>query len=135
MLRSPWNIAHISLHVGRPNRCYIETRVRFPNWNMSGGSQSYYVHIYLQFSATAKIAGRTVFVRLEYNIHQSTVTCQNGTKHFYIKRIIYVYLDVIRLDEFTMLRIFVLFLSTFERVHLLSRKSVRTRCDMKLIIM
>jgi hypothetical protein len=47
MLRSPRNIAHTSLHVGRTNRCYMETRVRFSNWSMSGGSPSYYVHIHL----------------------------------------------------------------------------------------
>jgi len=99
MLRSTRNIAHVSLHVGRPNQCYMDTRVRFPNWNMSGGSPSYYVHIYLQFSATAKISGWTVFMRLERNIHQSTVTCQNVTKHFYIKRIIY-YVCIFRRNSF-----------------------------------
>jgi len=47
MLRSPRNIAHTSLHVGRPKRCYMEIRVQFPNWSMSGGSPIYCVHIYL----------------------------------------------------------------------------------------
>ena len=65
-------------------------------------------------------------------INQQSLVKMSQNIYIYKERIIYVYLEIIHSDEFTRLRIFVLFLSTFEKVRLFSRKSVRTRGIMTL---